>query len=120
MTAQLLTVAIVALLLASIGITGLAAQTVNERTREIAIRKALGATTSQIVSKVMRRGLESTGLGLVVGLALALYSTSLLEGVLYGVEAIDTITFAAGAIVLFGVSTLANYFPTRRVASIDP
>jgi ABC-type antimicrobial peptide transport system permease subunit len=86
--------AALALLLTVVGIYGVLAYSVRQRTREMAIRMALGARSERILRQAVGRGVALVGLGLVVGLAAALALTRLIEGLLYGVEPADPVTFS--------------------------
>jgi putative ABC transport system permease protein len=109
-----------ALLLASVGIYGVLSYTVAQRTRDIGIRMALGATPSQVVSGVLHYGVVLTCVGLAIGLAGALAGTRVLSSLLYGVQAIDAATFTAVSLVLAAVALTASYLPARRAARVDP
>jgi putative ABC transport system permease protein len=109
-----------ALLLSSVGIYGVLSYTVAQRTRDIGIRMALGASQTQVMRDVLGNGMRLTTLGLVFGLAGALAVTRLLSSLLFGVSSADTITFVAVSIVLTTVALLASYLPSRRATRIDP
>src|SRR5262245_37703359 len=108
------------LALATLGIYGVIAFLVSHRTREIGIRKALGAQTSDVLGLVIRQGMALVVVGLVVGLMLALSLTRLIAGQLYGVSATDPATFAAIALSLATVAFVACWIPARRAAKVDP
>jgi putative ABC transport system permease protein len=108
------------LLLSSVGIYGVLSYTVAQRTRDIGIRMALGASQTQVMRDVLGNGMRLTTLGLVFGLAGALAVTRLLSSLLFGVSSADTITFVAVSIVLTTVALLASYLPSRRATRIDP
>jgi putative ABC transport system permease protein len=112
--------AVLALVLAAIGIYGVLSFWVNQRTREIGIRLALGADQKNILSVVLREGIKLTVIGLAIGVPLALGLTNLLPNVLYGVGKHDPATFVAIALVLGAVATLACYIPARRAAKVNP
>jgi putative ABC transport system permease protein len=114
------TFAVLALALAAIGIYGVLSFWVNQRTREIGIRLALGADQKNILRVVLREGIKLTVIGLVIGVPLALGLTNLLPNVLYGVGRHDPATFAVIALVLGSVAVLACYVPARRAANVDP
>jgi putative ABC transport system permease protein len=117
----LLTVfAVIALLLAAIGIYGVISYSVAQRTHEIGIRAALGATTGDILRLILRSGTLLSGLGLLLGFAGALGLTRLLEALLFGVSSRDPLTIAAVAIILACVAMLACYIPARRASRVDP
>ena len=111
---------LLALGLASVGIYGVVAYSVAQRTREIGIRMALGAAASDAVLLVMRQGLAPVLTGTVLGLAGALAASRLIRGVLYGGSALDPVTFAAVPLVLLGVAMVATWIPARRAAAVDP
>ena len=114
------TFAVLALALAAIGIYGVLSFWVNQRTREIGIRLALGADQKNILSVVLREGIRLTFVGLLIGVPLAMGLTNLLPNVLYGVGRHDPVTFVAIALILGSVATLACYIPARRAANVDP
>src|SRR5450432_1945848 len=110
----------VALLLAMIGLYGVRAYSVARRTREIGIRMALGASAPDTLRLVLREGLMLTGVGLGVGLLLALAVGRLLASMLFEVSGADVLVFGTAAILLTAVSLLACYFPARAAARVDP
>jgi putative ABC transport system permease protein len=112
--------AALALVLAAIGIYGVIAQSVSQRTHEIGIRMALGAQAGDVLKLVVRHGLSLTLVGIAAGLAGALALTRLMENLLFGVGATDPLTFAAISILLICVALLATYIPARRAARLDP
>jgi putative ABC transport system permease protein len=109
-----------ALLLSSVGIYGVLSYMVAQRTRDIGIRIALGASQRQIVWDVLGFGMRLAGIGLAVGLAAALAATRLLSSLLYGVRPTDAITFAAVSLILLVVALIASYLPARRAMRVDP
>ncbi len=109
-----------ALLLSSVGIYGVLSYMVAQRTRDIGIRMALGASQGQIVSDVLGFGLRLTAMGLAIGLAAALAATRLLSSLLYGVRPTDAITFAVVSLLLLAVALIASYLPARRATRVDP
>lgn len=109
-----------ALLLAAVGIYGVISYTVTQRTREIGIRMALGARESEVLRLMLREALLLAGIGLVFGLALAWAVTRVLASQLYGVGALDPITFATVAVILTVATVAASYAPARRATRIEP
>ena len=109
-----------ALLLASIGLYGVLSYAVAQRSREIGLRIALGATAGSVMRVVVGRGLALTVIGLSIGLALAWAGTRALQNVLYGVTAGDPSTYVAVVGLLATIALLASYLPARRAARLDP
>ena len=109
-----------ALLIASVGLYGLLSFTVAQRTREIGLRLALGAQRANILSLVLNRALLLVGAGLVAGLVLSWFATSLARSYVYGIAVHDAFTFIAVAVVLAFASLLAAWLPARYAASIEP
>jgi putative ABC transport system permease protein len=112
--------AVCALLLASLGLYGLIAFMVAERTNEIGIRMALGAEARQVLRMVMGQGLRLVALGAVLGLSVAIAVSGLLEGLLFGITARDPATFAGVIALLVLVGALAILIPARRATRINP
>jgi putative ABC transport system permease protein len=112
--------AALALVLAVTGLYGLIAYSVAQRTREIGIRMALGAQSSQVLRLTLRQGMRLVVLGGIIGVAAALALTRLMRSLLYEVSAADPLTFAAVALLLALAALLACYLPARRAARIDP
>ena len=112
--------AVVALILAAIGIYGLMAYSVTQRTQEIGIRMALGAQPGKIMMMVVRQSLILVLVGVVIGLGGAFALTRVMSSLLYGVSTTDTLTFAAPPLILGMIALLASYFPARRAAHVDP
>jgi len=109
-----------ALMIASVGLYGLLSFTVAQRTREIGVRIALGAPQANILSLVLRRALLLVAIGLAAGSLLAWFAVRVTSGYIYGVDAHDTLTFAAVVAVLGSASFLASWLPARRAAAVDP
>lgn len=112
--------AALALVLAAIGLYGVISYSVAQRTQEIGVRVALGATRQQVLSMVMRRGLRFAAIGLAIGQALALMLNRALKGLLVGVSTTDPPTLVVTAAVLLIVAALACYVPARRATRVDP
>ena len=120
-TMQLLSVfAALALGLAAIGIYGVISVLVARRRQEIGIRMALGAAEQAIIRMIVRRGMLLAAIGLAVGLAASTILVRALSGLLYGVTRFDTVSFAAGPLILVAVALLACLIPALRAASVDP
>jgi putative ABC transport system permease protein len=117
----LLTVfASIAVLLSAIGIYGVISYSVAQRTHEIGIRAALGATAKDVLRLVLRGGLLLTATGLAIGFGGALAATTLLANLLFGVGSRDPMTLAAVAAILGLVALFACYIPAQRAAKVDP
>jgi predicted permease len=112
--------ALAAVVLAGLGLYGVIAGNVVERTREIGLRAALGAGPAQIVALVMRQGMKLTALGLLIGLAAAVATTHGLESLLYGITALDPLTYGGVSILLAGVCAGACLLPAWRAANVNP
>ena len=109
-----------ALLLASVGIYGVVAYSVAQRTHEIGIRMALGASRADILAGVLFRAVALALAGAALGLAVAYELTPLLRGLLYRVDAVEPSVFAASALLLVAVAALAGFLPALRAARVDP
>ncbi len=112
--------AALALTITAAGIGGVMALWVSQRTREIGVRMALGATRSRVLSMVLRQGMAMAIAGIALGVAGALAATQLLSGLLFGVEPTDAITYVAVAALLVTAAAAACFAPGRRATSIDP
>lgn len=106
--------------LAAIGLYGIMAYSVAARSREMGIRMSVGAEPGRLVAMVMRSGMKRVGLGIVIGLGLALPAAQVVRGSLYGVGALDPLTFGSVAVLLTLVAALAAYLPARRASRVDP
>jgi putative ABC transport system permease protein len=109
-----------ALLLASIGVYGVMAFSVIQRTKEIGIRVALGARRADVISLFLGRGLRLTVIGIVIGMSLSFALSRLLQGMLFGLTPTDAVTFLGVAGMLAGVALLASWLPARGAARVDP
>jgi putative ABC transport system permease protein len=112
-----------ALLLAAIGLYGVMAYAVNQRTQEIGIRLALGASPASLLNMIVGQGMTLTGIGLVIGLALALAafgSIGAVRTLLPGISPLDPVTFVAVPVVLAAIAFLATWIPARRAGKVDP
>ena len=109
-----------ALLLASIGIYGLLAYMVGQRSREIGLRMALGARRWDVLKLILRKGVVLAGVGIVVGMIVSAATASLMASLLYGIHPHDPLVFLAVPLLLFAVAVLASYIPARRATKVDP
>jgi ABC-type antimicrobial peptide transport system permease subunit len=114
------TLAGLALVLAALGLYGVIAYSARQRTREIGVRVALGASDRDVVRLILRHGMVVAGIGIVLGLAASVAVTRVVASYLVGVSATDPITFAAVPLVLLAVTAVASYLPARRASIIDP
>jgi putative ABC transport system permease protein len=112
--------AVIALLLAAVGIYGVMSHLVTQRTREIGIRMAMGAQAADVLRMVVGQGMKLAIAGTVIGVALAVAIARVISSMLFGVTARDPLTFAATSLVLISVALLACYLPARRAAKVDP
>jgi len=114
------TFALLALILASVGIYGVIAYSVSQRTHELGLRMALGAERSGVLAMIIREGVMMTSTGIIAGLGAAALGTRLMSDLLVGVSPRDPLTFAAGAVLLLSLAVLASYVPARRATRVDP
>jgi ABC-type antimicrobial peptide transport system permease subunit len=112
--------ALAAVLLGTVGIYGVISYVFAQRTREIGVRIALGATFQDVKWLVLRRGAAVACVGAIIGITAAAGLTRFLSALLYGVHAADLLTFAAAAFAVLVVSLLASYLPARKAAKVDP
>ena len=119
-TRALIAFAAIALLLATLGIHGLVAYSVAQRTREIGIRMALGAEPKSVLLLVTRRGLSLAAVGIVLGLAGAFALSQAIRAMLYGTSPTDPVVFVGSALLLTSVVLIASYVPARRATRVDP
>jgi putative ABC transport system permease protein len=118
--AMLSVFAIISAVLAAIGVYGVLAYAVTQRTKEIGVRMALGARAGQVLTLIMRRGLVLTVGGVGLGLAAAAAGARSMESMLFGIKPLDPATFAAVAVGFALVAALASYFPARHATQVDP
>jgi putative ABC transport system permease protein len=111
---------LVALILAAAGVYGVISYAVSQRTHEIGIRMAVGATPREVLANVLRSGMALVAAGTAIGLAVALAATTLLEKLLFGVSPRDPFVYAAAVLAIAAVGLLANAIPARRAAALDP
>jgi putative ABC transport system permease protein len=110
----------IAMTLAALGIYGVMAYSVAQRTHELGIRMALGAQKSDVLGLIVRKGVILTLIGVAIGLAIALALTRLMTTLLFGVAPTDATTFVAVSVLLIFVALLACYIPARRATKLDP
>ena len=112
--------AVMATVITCLGLFGVLAYAVAQRTRELGIRMALGAARSDIAGLVLRQGARMTGWGVVLGLVLVFWLTRYISSLLFGVVPLDPMTLAGVAALIFGLALLAAYLPARRAMGVDP
>lgn len=110
----------IALVLAGVGIYGVISYSVAQRTREVGIRMALGAQTTDVLKLIVRDGLKLVVVGVLVGLGGAVILTRLMATLLFGVTPTDSLTYGAVIVILIGVALAACYIPARRATKVDP
>jgi len=118
--AMMAALGLIALVLASVGIYGVMSYSVGERTHEIGVRMAMGATSEDVLSLILRNGMSLTIVGMAIGLPLALGLAYALSSLLFGVTAADPFAFLGLPLLLAGVATVACYLPARRAVRLDP
>ena len=111
---------LLALVLSAIGVYGVVAFAVSNRTREIGVRMALGATRRQVLGEVFKDGLRLALPGLVIGGLLAAGTAFIMRSMLFGLSPLDPVSFGVAAAVLLAVVLLASLIPARRASSVDP
>jgi putative ABC transport system permease protein len=109
-----------ALVIAAIGIYGVIAYSVTQRTTEIGIRMALGANEADVLWQELRRGMTLVGIGLAIGLLMTLALGRLVQSLLFNTSPQDPLTLAAVAVILGGVALFACWLPARRATKVDP
>jgi putative ABC transport system permease protein len=114
------TFAIVALLLAALGVYGVMSFSVAQRAHEIALRMALGADRTRVVALIVREGLTLASIGLLLGFIGAYFVGRSMQSTLYGIGKLDLSVFAAVAVLLLFAATIACFLPARRAASVQP
>jgi len=112
--------AIVSLALAAVGLYGVVAFSVSQRRAELGLRMALGADPADVLRLVMREGMRPVAAGILVGLGGAALLARVMKTLLFGVDALDPVTFGAVAAALAGVALAACYVPARRAMTVDP
>ena len=111
---------VMALLLGTVGLHGVIAYSVSQRTREIGIRMALGAQQKEVTGMFVRQGLLLTGIGVAFGLVAAFATMRLMSSLLFHVSPVDPVTYAAVTFGLVAAALLASYLPSRRAANVNP
>jgi putative ABC transport system permease protein len=119
-TLLLTALALTGLVLALVGIYGVISYFVSQRTHEIGVRLALGATARDVVRLVVREGVVIGAIGVGIGLVAALGATRVLQALLFGVSTTDPLVLAGSCAVLFAAALLASYLPARRAARVEP
>jgi len=112
--------AAIAAALAVMGVYGVLSYLVAQRTREIGVRMALGATRTDVLARIVRNGFLLISLGIVLGLVGAAATTRVLDGMLFGITSLDPLTFVAVAVMFAAVATFASCVPARRATMVDP
>jgi predicted permease len=112
--------AVLAVALASVGLFGIVSYSVSQRTREVGIRMSLGANARAVILMLMGSGMKLVAAGAVAGLVLSFFLSRTLSGLLFGVDALDTLTFVTAPLILLVVAAVAAYVAARRASRIDP
>ena len=112
--------ALLALILAVVGLYGVISYSVSQRTREIGVRIALGAQPRDVVALILRQGFTLVALGIILGISAAIATTRVIQSLLFDVGSMDLVTFLIAAALAATVTSLAGYIPARRAALIDP
>lgn len=110
----------IAIVLSAVGVFGVMSYTVTRRTRELAVRMALGATHRDVLGMVLNEGLSVTLIGIAIGLAAALGLSRVMAQYVYGISATDPLTLIGACFLLTGIAMLASYIPARRASQVDP
>jgi ABC-type antimicrobial peptide transport system permease subunit len=113
-------VSALAMLLGAIGLYGVLSYVVAERTREIGVRMALGASASAVLRMVVSQGARVVLIGAVVGVGVALAATRLLNTLLFGIDAVNGVVFVGMSLTMIAIGMLASYLPARRASVVDP
>lgn len=111
---------VMALILAAVGVYGVMAYAVAQRTHEIGVRMALGAQPRDVLRLIVGQALKLAALGLAIGLPVAVGLSRVMEGALFGVVALDGLTFIGFMLLLTGVAVFAGYLPALRATKVDP
>ena len=119
-TALMAMFGVLALVLSAVGVYGVMAYAVSQRTHEIGVRAALGAQPRDVLQLIVGQALKLAVLGLGIGLPLALALGWVMAGTLFGVVALDPLTFVGFTVLLLGVALLAGYLPARRAMKVEP
>lgn len=112
--------AVLALLLATLGVYAVMAFSVGQRSAEFGVRMALGAKPGDVQRMVVQQGLKLTGYGIAIGLAVALFCAHLMQALLFGVHAFDALSFIGTVVLLIGIAALASWLPARRASTVSP